>query len=273
MKSKNIILILLLSILLITVLILKQKYNNETFYNGNTNTNLRICVLMWYNDDIKNYADMCYKITSNYCKKHGYDIVKSSKVRLENRKPHFERLPLILELIEKYDYVIWIDADAHFYLDSPPIHTVINAYKDSEFIFSGDLDRGENGILEGDKDLHVINSGFMILKNTKFVRDVVNEWAYSEDLYKRRTPAHFQDQGVIRLYLQENINDIMKRSKVIPLGVLQNFSILQNMKAIYANLYKDYYEKFNLNKPYVKHYAGIDNEQRIKLITEYYNKV
>ena len=170
------------------------------------------------------------------------------------------------------DYVIWIDADAHFYIDSPPIHTVINAYKDSEFIFSGDLDRGDNGILEGDKDLHVINSGFMILKNTKFVRDVINEWAYSEDLYKRRTPAHFQDQGVIRLYLQENINDIMEKSKVIPLGVLQNFSILENMKDKYANVYKNYYDKFNLHKPYVIHYAGIDNETRIKLITEYYNK-
>ena len=270
MKLKLIILLLLLLILIVTLLI-KSKNDRENFKNSNNNNNLKICVLMWYNDEIKNYADMCYKINSKYCKKYGYDIIKSSKVRLKNRKPHFERLPLILEIIQKYDYVIWIDADAHFYSDSPPIHTVINEYKDKEFIFSGDLDRGENGISEEDKELHVINSGFIILKNTEFVRDVVNEWTYSKDLYKRRI-SPFQDQGVIRLYLKENIKDIMKRSKVIPFGILQKFSKLENMKDKYANVYKNYYDKFNLHKPYVIHYAGINNETRLKLITEYYNK-
>ena len=82
----------------------------------------------------------------------------------------------------------------------------------------------------------------------------------------------FNSFKYILLFVLENINDIMGRSKVIPFGVLQNFSRSENMKDKYANVYKNDYDKFNLNKPYVIHYSGIDNEARIKLITEYYNK-
>ena len=44
------------------------------------------------------------------------------------------------------------------------------------------------------------------------------------------------------------------------------------MKEKYINVYKNDYKKFNLYKPYVVHYSGINNQTRFKLITEYYNK-
>ena len=80
-----------------------------------------IAVLMWYDDHVKNYGDNCYKINKVYCQKHGYDLIKSSDRFYKDRNPHWERFPLILDHINSYDYVVWIDADAFFYNISPPI--------------------------------------------------------------------------------------------------------------------------------------------------------
>ena len=37
---------------------------------------MKIALVMWYNDKIKEYADINYKINYEYCKKFGYDLRK-----------------------------------------------------------------------------------------------------------------------------------------------------------------------------------------------------
>ena len=87
---------------------------------------LKIGVFMWFDNQIKEYADINYKINKIYCDKYGYTLIKSNIRKYPERKPHWERIPLILENFDKFDYLIWIDADAHFYIDSPPITNIIN---------------------------------------------------------------------------------------------------------------------------------------------------
>ena len=122
-----------------------------------TNAN-KIGIFMWFDDKIKEYADINYKINTIYCDKYGYTLITSNTRRYPNRKPHWERLPLLLEYFDTFDYLIWIDADAHFYIDSPPITNVIDTYPDKLFIFSGDTDIKQNEKLS----VH-INSGFFII--------------------------------------------------------------------------------------------------------------
>ena len=73
----------------------------------------KICVVMWFDDNIKSYAEINYIINKKYCDKYGYDIIKSSE-RRTNLEATWERVPLMIEHLHNYEYVIWIDADAFF---------------------------------------------------------------------------------------------------------------------------------------------------------------
>lgn len=257
---------ILIVLLLFVLFIMGIQKDNENFENDkkkDNNKNYNICVLMWYNDEIKNYADKCYEINKKYCKKYGFDIIKSDKRFYKDRKPHYERFPLILENLKKYDYVIWIDADAHFYLDSPDISRLIEKYSKYNFILSGDLDDQniKNQNIDR-KNSSIINSGMMIIKNSEYSNNVVNHWLTSDELLIKR--HGFNDQGIIRLYRADNINNFEKESIVLQYGIMQRF---------YRNKYDNYTQMFSylLNyKPYVIHYAGEKNDKRLKQINEYY---
>tara|TARA_A100001201_G_scaffold66157_1_gene61961 strand:+ start:149 stop:868 length:720 start_codon:yes stop_codon:yes gene_type:complete len=215
---------------------------------------MKIAVLMWFDDAVSYYADNCYKINKAYCNKYNYDLIKSSvrvygdKTCINPRNPHWERFPLILKHIEKYDYVIWIDADAFFYFDSPPIEKIINEYDNKEILFSAD---------HSQLSPPAINTGVLILKNTQRVIDIVKKWAYSEDLKNKYCGHKYQeglllpkknwieDQGLIRGFVRDNVDDINSISRLIPYLRLQHY--LPEEKKALVNL---------KNQPYIMHFAG-----------------
>jgi len=217
---------------------------------------MKIAVLMWFDDPVSYYGRNCYKINKAYCDKYNYDLIKSS-VRTYGdkhynatppRNPHWERFPLILRHIEKYDYVFWIDADAFFYFDSPCIEKIINEYDNKEILFSAD---------HSQLSPPAINSGVLILKNTRRVIDIVKKWAYSEDLKNKYCGYKYQngflcpkinwieDQGLIRGFVKDNVDGINSISKIIPYLRLQHY--LPEEKKAMVNL---------KNQPYIMHFAG-----------------
>lgn len=189
-----------------------------------SNINNKIGVFMWYDDKIVSYAENNYKINKIYCEKYGYNLIKS-KLRLCNeRKPHWERIPLLLKYFDDFDYLIWIDADAHFYIDSPPITNVINSYPEKLFIFSGDTDTYATN------NNWVINSGFFIVKKCYKSRDILNKWITDCELYKSPELSkpifgsnNWNDQAVLRLMYSKNIENISDNSIIIKYGILQHF--------------------------------------------------
>lgn len=205
---------------------------------------------MWYDDNIKKYADNFYKINKKYTKKYGYTLIKSSERTYTDRKPHWERFPLILKHIESYDYVIWIDADAHFYIDAPPIENLIKKYN-RDIILSRDIPDNED-------TPPLINSGVIILKNTPKNIDIVKKWAYSEELKKSSEilfNGKWQDQGIIRLYVKNNIDNINDISAISPYLELQHFHSeeLSNQR----------------DKPFIHHYAGTSTNFRTQESRKY----
>ena len=212
----------------------------------------KVAVFMWYDSKISSFADINYKINKAYCDKHNIEIICCNQRRYTDRHPVWERIPLILEHINKYDYAIWIDADAHFYIDSEgftePLENrrfsvqaaqnldslsripvgnpttnenivdVIAKYSNYNFIFSNDIPKSiKEGILVG------INTGFFIVKNTKYSVDFLHKWGYDELLYKNNRFPKWGDQGVVLDMYKENILDIQNNSIVLDYGVLQHF--------------------------------------------------
>ena len=223
-----------------------------------------ICVLMWYDNGHKKWGDINYKINKAYCDKHGYDIIRDADRRIPHRQPNFERIALAQKHLPHYEHVIWLDADAHFYIDSPPIHLLINDYSKFDFILSADSDRvafeyRNNACVER------INSGVFIAKNTAYSMEILDLWGFSHRLYEKR--LGFTDQGVLRLLHRDNISEFKEHSVVLPFGFLQVFKEEQRDLS-HAN---ELLAHYNMEKEYIMHRAARSSDRRKNSSLDYYN--
>lgn len=205
---------------------------------------MNVCVIMFYDDNIKSYADINYNINKLYCEKYNLKIILSNEKQYSDRHPAWERLPLLLDNISKFDYLIWIDADAFFYNDATNIIDIINNNSNFNFIFSNDI--GNNNI----------NSGFFIVKNSQYSIDFLTKWAYNNVLYKKNPYPYWWDQGVLIYMFNNNILDIKNNSIQFEYGILQHFC--KNDK---------------LDKTYVFHLAGRNNNIRYEESKKYFDKI
>jgi len=206
---------------------------------------MKVCLLMFYDDVIKNYGDINYAINKKYCEKYNIDIIVSHTNKYFRRHSAWARLPLILDNIEKYDYLIWIDADALLYNDATNIIDIIKENIDYNFIFSNDI--GNNNI----------NTGIFIVKNTQYSIDFLHKWAYDNDLYVNNSYPGWWDQGVLIDMFNQNILDIKNNSVSLEYGILQHF-------------YENELSGFS-KKPLVFHLAGRSNEVRLHTFKKYFN--
>ena len=196
---------------------------------------MKIAVLMWCDSETtKRYGNTSYHINKIYCDKHGYDLIFSSERRHDRDDLAWEKVPMVIEHIKKYDYVIWIDADAHFYIDRGPIEDVIKEHPRAHFIFSEDCNPPAPALM-ADGCLS-INTGLFIVKNTPESEEILNKWAYDDDLFYLRLPGW--DQGVANKMYVTNTCRLRDQSVILPFHVLQNF------------------EKETKHDPYIRHLAG-----------------
>ena len=216
-------------------------------------------MLMWYDDAIKEFADINYEINKRYCLKNNYNLIKSSNKQLD-KHPSWEKLPLILQYINNYDYIVMCDSDAFFYYDSPKIENVINKHKNKDIILSGDILKY---VINFNKNINIpdINCGLMIIKNTDFSKKFIHNWCYEKHI---SMDSLLWEQGVMYTLYNNNYMNIQNKSIIIPFNILQNF---------YKREDKFFYSKqYGLtNKPFVYHLAGQSKEIRIKKSSDYYN--
>jgi len=207
---------------------------------------MKVCVLMFYDDTIKNYGELTYEINKKYCEKYNLDIIVSNEKKYENRPPAWEKLPLLLEHISNYDYVIWVDADAFFYSDANNIIDVISLYSETHFIFSKDVGGNNN-----------INSGIFIVKNSQYSKDFLTKWAYDIELYVKNPVPDWWEQGVLIYMFNKNILGINLNSVQIKYGVLQHFHEHDKIK----------------DTTHILHLAGKTNSMRYTICKEYFDKI
>jgi len=198
---------------------------------------MRVGVVMFYDDAISEYGDLTREINELYCKKHGLELICGREKRYENRHPAWERLPLILEHLNNYDYLVWIDSDAFFYYHSTNIIDFIQSNPGPDFLFSQDL---------GNQNL---NTGIFVVKNTNYSYFFLHKWAYDEELYKLNSYPQWWDQGVLIMMMHYNTLEIQEHSCSYNYGVLQHFfkHELQSQKF----------------KPFIIHLASWPKQDRI----------
>ncbi len=189
-------------------------------------TDLNICVIMFYDDNIKVYGDICYNLNKLYCQKYNLDIIRSSQRKYKHRKPHWERIPLLLKYLPNYDYLIYIDSDAFFYYDADDIKKIINANINYNLIFSND---------KGNKN---INTGFFIVKNTEYSKEFLTKWGYCNKIYEYvQKRKRWNDQEGVIYMINKNILNINNNHTKYKYGILQHFNLdLNNKKTFVCHL-------------------------------------
>jgi len=114
-----------------------------------------------------------------YCDKHNYTFIGSSK-QFDDRHPSWARLPMIFNIIHKYDWVMWIDPDA----------LIINTDKKIEDYLSDDFSFriSKTG---------VINHGVWYVKNSplgiRILQDTYNQTQFIEHMWR-------ENQACIHLF-------------------------------------------------------------------------
>lgn len=144
---------------------------------------------------------------------------------------------------------MWIDADAHFYIDNPiSIINFINNNNNYNFIFSKDIYTSPLSL----------NTGCLIVKNTQYSIDFLTKWGYDEILYKNNTFPSYWDQGVLIDMYKQNMLDIKNNSIAVDYGILQHFYEEELLKLPY--------------KPFIIHLAGRNTQIRYKHSLDYITK-
>ena len=211
-------------------------YDNKKVYNKLINKkDIKIAILTWYNYENKDYVDMTYLLNQTYCKKYNIDCIKDDKIRLPNRKPAWEKFSLLLEYYKyDYDYLIWVDPNSFFYINSPDIRDLIRKYPDKDFIFSVDITAN-------------VKAAIIIIKINDYTEKIVEELSYNEDRYKKSKDFDYQ-QCIIDM-IDDNFMNIKNRILLLPYGELEEFE--------------------EQNKAYVLHLTVETKDQLVKKIKNY----
>lgn len=184
-------------------------------------------ICMYANETIKIYADLTEKINRAYANETCSDFHIVKTPYFKNRHPAWERIPMIIDLLKKdYEYIVYIDADAYFRLnnDLKLLDKIIKKYKSKHIIFSQDLSQ-------------LFNTGFMIIKNTRFSRNFFWKLMINQDFkpkYKERT---WDQDCTIQLY-NENYLNVKEKSIVLDYGILQTYDEKDNSKSLIVHFEK-----------------------------------
>jgi lipopolysaccharide biosynthesis glycosyltransferase len=156
-----------------------------------------------------------------------------------DRHPAWNRIPLLLQHLQNYTHIAYIDADAFFYKESENIFRL--CCKDNDFYFSND------------KGVDRINSGFFIVKNSAYAHKFLEKWAYDEELYQTHKYSPFWDQSALNDLYDSNFESIQERSIIYDYGTLQHFNIDEEFDPI----------------PYIYHAVGKTKEYRVDAFRKY----
>ena len=221
---------------------------------------MKLTVCMFYDDNLKIYADYSRKINKIYCKKYGYKFIYSSDKKLDNMTPHYERYKLLLDNIDDCDWIMWIDSDAYFYEDSPPLDYLIYNYHNDKNEYESILSYSKLNILSENYKSYDINNGVFLFKNCENSKKILNRILNSNDIKEVAEKLHvIYDQAIFRYLYDNNYSNFKDKSCLLKYGILQHFFDFE-------------LNRFIRNKPYIHHLAMNNEDKRKKIIKNYYYK-
>lgn len=175
----------------------------------------------------------------NYCKRHGYDFIEDETIWNKSKPIPWSKILLLLKYLERYDYIVWIDADILIMNMDTKIETFIQRYPEYDQITGSDW--------------KMQNTGVWIIKNTMFSKLFLQEvWdnVYDEKSDPKERYMNWEQGSVINL-MDRNFMNCKDKIKV---------TYPEEMNSYWFNYFPGHF---------VLHFAGVRDELD-SLIREYY---
>lgn len=102
--------------------------------------------------------------TQEYCTRHGYDFHLHTALSYPQNNKHYScfKLLMVRDLLESYDWLLWLDADALIMDHRIPLERWVEN-TDRHFVMAPDL-------------VHGLNCGIWFARNTPMVKGKLTEW-------------------------------------------------------------------------------------------------
>jgi hypothetical protein len=198
-----------------------------------------IKVLQYMHGDFE-YFHWSEKINRRYCERHGYEYVRRSDVPRIDRHVNWQRIPTILSELHDCDYLLFMDADAHFYSHELTVeHELIPLMAGKPILMAQDI-ACENERWTPGKP----NAGVMLVKINDHVRAFFNVWDKSSDL----------DPSTCWQW---------------PLEQLTLWNILMPKFPDMVHVHPDYYMIQGWYGQYIRHYMFLPQEERTQKIQQF----
>jgi hypothetical protein len=216
-----------------------------------------ICILILNSPNIANYAHQATIINKLYANKYNYDfIVERCPLKEDLNKDYmwdgeneymfvWSKPSLIKKHLKNYDYIFYIDSDAIF-VDH---EKTIDSFIDENFTNNTCLLFGTDCITDNFCYYKCkLNAGVIIVKNTNKTFEILDKWieAPKNELCKVFQHNYQREQGCI--------------------NVIKYFYNLNEIKIV------DYYKLNGIDGLWIKHYMGLTNNIRCKILNLYFQK-
>jgi hypothetical protein len=104
-----------------------------------------------------------------YAALHGYDLRLATDLLAPERPPAWSKIALVRQLLERYDEVLWVDADAIFLDISKDIAELVRPDKDLYLV---------EHVYEQDESWRSANTGVFLVRSTRWARRFLDRvWA------------------------------------------------------------------------------------------------
>jgi hypothetical protein len=158
------------------------------------NENASIAFVYFYTHNIFSYAKHSILNLLSYAEKYNYAVIIYDKPFNDDVGMCWNKIVTIMENLKKFQYLVWIDADAIIVNFNIKIESFIEKYPGYDLYLCEDI------IIQKE----CINSGVMIIKNTIWSNNLFNT------VWKSQIPHLHNDQNVI---FYELVKELYPNSK------------------------------------------------------------
>ena len=193
------------------------------------------------------YAKHTEPIVTEWCSRNKYDFITETRIPHELEDRHITWCKIIFLLkhikLQKYEWILWLDADAVPMDMDYDIHDIIAQFPDSELIIGGNI-CNKNSTIRVE-----LNSGIMLVKisdwTQKFFELIMSNVYY--DIYKTQ---YWHEQSAI----ERAIDDFKSMNTKSKVKILLNPTLSYN----YSNYLGDALPSFNykdITTPFFHNYG------------------
>lgn len=187
-----------------------------------------------------------------YCKIHGYDFYCQTENLVHNnpRDIGWEKIRIINDVIDKYDYIFYVECDAIIMNHTIKIENLVDDNYD--FIIG-------RGLNDPPEKYHV-NCGSFIVKCSEWTKQFMKNLYEKKDIINPNYPQNWAEQAAIMTELINN-SEVRKHFKITHLRYLNSYYRPDTPQ-----------DNFEIGD-FVLHGVGMPNTTREKLLDECRNKI